>query len=117
MPRTQIVDLDFGNLAHLDDGRINKVLLYHLQRCAIDLINRPADTTKRKVTMEFTIAPLLDVDTGECESAKIEVEVKSRVPVHRSKPYEMQVDRKGFRFNCDFPDSLDQAPLFEKEDA
>lgn len=114
MPRTEIVALDFTNLAGLDEGRINKVLGYHLQRVAMDLINRPGDKTARKVSLDFTIKPQIDLDTGECSSAKVEVECKSKVPVHRSKPYEMLVDSKGFRFNRDFPDTADQAPLFRE---
>lgn len=116
MAKTQIVALDFNNLAFLDDGRINKLLLYHLQRAAQDLINRPGDKTARKVNLEFTIKPILDVDTGECDGSTIEIEAKSKMPVHRSKPYQMLVNNKGFTFNRDFPDSADQAPLFRDGD-
>jgi hypothetical protein len=115
MSRTQTVPLDFSNLAGLDEGRINKVLCAHLQRIAMDCINRPSDKTKRKVSLEFTVSPVIDVDSQECESAKIEIECKSKVPVHRSKPYEMRVTSKGFLFNRDFPDKVDQLPLLKDE--
>lgn len=115
MPKTQIVPLDFSSIAELDDGRINRVLQYHLQRCAADCVNRPNDKSKRKVTLDFTIEPVLDIN-GDLESARIEIECKSKVPVHRTKPYEALVDSKGFRINRDFPDSADQAPLFRDGD-
>jgi hypothetical protein len=115
MPRTQEVPLDFTNLAHLDEGRINKVLLLHLQRTAGDCIARPGDKTKRKVSLEFTIEPIID-ETGDCAEARIEVECKSKVPVHRSKPYSMRVSNRGFAFNADFPDSIDQQALFNGDE-
>lgn len=117
MPQTQEVPLDFTNLAHLDEGRINKVLAMHLSRIAGDCINRPGDKTKRKVSLEFTVTPIIEPDTGDCTEAKIEVECKSKVPVHKSKPYAMRVSNRGFSFNADFPDSIDQKPLFNEGEA
>ena len=116
MPRIEEVVLSFESLADLDEGRINKLLLHHLQRIAHDCLSRPADKTARKVILEFAAKPILDPDDGSCEAVKFEIEARSKVPVYRSRQYEMRVTNKGFLFNRDFPDAVDQQPLFEKED-
>lgn len=116
MAARSVVPLDFEHLNLLDEGRINKLLLYHLQRAAQDLQARPGDKTARKVTLEFSVKPILDGLTGECDGAFIEIEAKSKVPVHRSKPYQMHVSARGFAFNPDFPSELDQAALFPPDE-
>ena len=109
--RVKRVDLDFTNLAELDEGRMNKLLSVHLQRIAHDLIGRPSDKSARKVSLEFTAKPLVDED-GNCTTCTLEIECKSKVPTYRSKPYQMSVGRAGFSFNKDFPDALDQPSLY-----
>lgn len=116
MPRTQVVDLNFSNLVDLDEGRIDKLLLINLARTAQDCITRPGDKSKRKVTLEFIFEPIADPDLGDCAGAKCEVECKTKLPVYRSRPFEMSVSNRGFAFNKDFPEELDQAPLFDQGD-
>lgn len=116
MPRVQEVQLSFDSLADLDDGRINKLLLQHISRVAQDCMNRPGDKTKRTVSLDFHVVPTIDPETRECEQVKVEIEAKSKVPTYRSKTYEMRVTKTGLLFNKDFPDALDQPPLFNQED-
>jgi hypothetical protein len=111
MPRIQEVELDFSTLAQLDESRVNKLLAVHLARIAQDCINRPGDKSPRKVSLEFAVVPVLDPE-GFCESVRLSIERKSKVPTYRTKSYEMRVGTRGFAFNVDFPDTLDQAPLF-----
>lgn len=106
-----LMELSFDGLAKLDDEKVSKMLLFHLQRIAQDCVARPGEKAKRKVTLEFLATPLI-ADDGGCESAHITVEVKSKIPTHHSKPYEMEVNNKGFRFNEDFPQELDSQSLF-----
>lgn len=113
MPRVQELDLTFGALDQIDSGKIALLLKRHLANVAQDCVNRPSDDAKRKVTMEFTFTPVLDPDTRECETVKCQIECKSKVPTFRSKKYEMRVHKTGFAFNRDFPDDLDQPPLFD----
>lgn len=108
-----LIQLSFDGLSKLDDERVSKVLLFHLQRIAQDCIARPGDKTKRRVLMEFQARPQIG-DDGSCESAHIQIEIRSKVPTHRSKPYEMQVGREGFKFNQDFPEDLESQSLFPK---
>jgi hypothetical protein len=110
MPRTQEVQLDFSNLAHLDNGKIDLLLRRHIARIAMDCMDRPGDKSPRKVSLEFSCVPIPD-DDGSCESVRVEIEAKSKVPTHRSKPYHMRVTKGGLLFNQDFPEDLDQQPL------
>lgn len=113
MPRSQEVSLDFDNLAALDEGRINALLRHHVARIAADCISRPLDKSARKVTLDFIVKPEVDPQTGECDSAFVEIECKSKVPTYRSKTYQMRLSNRGLLFNVDFPDSIDQQPLYK----
>jgi hypothetical protein len=115
MPRVEEVPLDFTNLAGIDDGRINRLLAMHLARVAQDCIDRPGDKTKRQVCLTFTVEPVV-ADDGQAETSRIEIECKSKVPVYRSRPYEMRLTKGGFKFNRDFPDAIDQPSLYPCDD-
>lgn len=104
------VPLNFTNLAHLDEGRMDRLLRHHIQRTAADMMARPGDKTARKVCMEFTLKPVAGPE-GELDEVTVEIEVKSKTPVHRSKPYIMRPVNGGLVFNADFPDSRDQVGL------
>lgn len=112
------VQLSFDSLVELDNGIIDHTLKRHLSAIATDCINRPLDDANRKVTLEFTVKPVLNHETRECDSCKVEIECKSKVPVHRSQTYQMRVTRSGLLFNQDFPDSLRQEalPLGDEEE-
>ncbi|MEM7813060.1 MAG: hypothetical protein AAF532_16400, partial [Planctomycetota bacterium] len=71
--------LDFENLADLDEGRIEKLLMHHWGIASRDCISRPGDKTARVVTMEFKITPNPDPDTGECETTHMSINCKSKV--------------------------------------
>ena len=116
MSQPHIVPLNFETMGQLDDGLIDQVLRRHLMAVAQDCINRPADKTKRKVTLEFTVSPVLNQQTRECEIAQVEIECKSKVPVHRSAIYPMRVSKGGLLFNQDFPESLHQGSLLDDEE-
>ncbi len=111
MARLTELSLDFTNLAKLDNGRVDRLLRFHLQKIANDLLSRPGDGTARKVTLEFTIKPICSPE-NECESCRVEIEAKSKIPVFRTKPYEMRVANNGLLFNADFPDSPNQQSLY-----
>lgn len=112
----QHVDLTFESLEELDNGRIAVLLKRHLANIAQDCMNRPTDASKRKVALEFNFTPIPDPETRECDSVAVEIECRSKVPVYRSRVFQMSVHRTGFVFNRDFPDHLDQQPLFEDEE-
>ena len=108
---TQLQQLSFDSLAELDDGRINRLVKHHLARIASDVIDRPADKTARKVTIDFIVKPIIQPD-GECDEAAVEIECKSKIPTYRTKKYTMRATKGGLAFNRDFPDELDQTSLY-----
>jgi len=110
MPTNEVL-LDFSNLANLDKGKLNNLLKFHLERSAADCVARPFEKGARKVKLEFTITPAPDDDEQILERADVRIECKSSVPTYKSRKYEMRVGKAGFKFNSDFPDKLDQAPL------
>ncbi len=105
------VPLDFTNLTKLDDGRIDKLLKHHLSIAARDCINRPGDKNARKVTLEFICKPQANPE-GDAETASVELECKSKVPIYRSRSFEMRLNNGGFTYNQDFPNDLSQPSLF-----
>lgn len=109
------VDLNFSNLKHLDEGRIDKLLMHHLGNIARDCINRPNDKKEREVHLVFRAKPEPDPDTGDAVSAAVEIECKSKVPVYRSRKFQMRLKNGGFTYNQDFPDDLKQPSLFPEQ--
>lgn len=96
-----LTKLSFATLEQLD-GKLPALLDKHLQAIANDVMNRPADPTSRKVVVEFNFTPVCDPN-GECEDVNLVVECKSKVPVFRSRAFQMRVTRGGIGFNGDDP--------------
>jgi hypothetical protein len=110
----ELVPVSFENLESLDDGRQAAAFKRHMARVAQDCIDRPGDSTARVITLKLSIKPVIGQD-GQCERCFMEMEQKSSIPVYRSRPFEMDVTKGGLRFNKDFPDTIDQPPLFPSE--
>jgi len=106
--------LSIETLAELDNGIVALALLKHLQIATRDCIDRPGDKSPRKVTMEFSVIPEVD-QSGEATEADVNVEIKSKVPVNRSKTYKMGLSSNGLIFNVDIPTELHQPSLYKKE--
>jgi hypothetical protein len=115
MAKIQELPLNFANLATIDSGKVDKLLRFHLQRIAADLQARAGTRNPRKLVLEFSFVPISD-EIGDCEGCKVEIEAKSKIPVYRTKTYEMRVVNNGMLFNQDFPDSKDQPSLLPNED-
>lgn len=111
MASVERLQLSIQSLDELDNGIVALQFLKHLQRAAADCLDRPGDKTKRKVTLEFTFSPAAD-QSGSADTADCVAEIKSKIPVHRSRTYEMGLSKAGFTFNRDVPESLNQGVLF-----
>ncbi len=112
----QEMNLTFESLEDLYDGRIAMVLKRHMAMVARDCMNRPGDKTKRKVTLEFGFTPVPDPDDmSVCERVDCQLECKSKLPVHRSRPIQMRPHETGFIFNQDFPEDISQQSLFNED--
>lgn len=109
--RVEQVPLNFENLADLDAGRIGKLLQKHIKRAAADCIDRPGDKKARKVTLQFTMKPVMNSD-GDADTAHVEIQCKSDVPTNVSMTFPMLLSGKdGLLFNKDFPEELHQPAL------
>ena len=74
----------------------------------LDCIDRPGDTSARKVALVFALKPVIAED-GTCECAKGDFKIKSTVPERKSKNYEFNVNKKGhLLYSTTSPEAVDQ---------
>jgi hypothetical protein len=111
MPKAELVKLGFESLADLDEGMVNKLLGWHLQHVARDLQSRPWEKKARTVTLSLSFEPVCSAQ-GELTKARLTVDAKHKLPIHKTETYEVAVQQAGFAVNQDFPSELEQAPLF-----
>lgn len=113
------VNVDLKALQEMDGGRIGKCFQAHVQRAANDCDDRPNDKTKRKVIIELHITPVPDTSDPKniyLDRCDVEVECKSKLPTHRSKVIQMKPHARGLLTNRDFPDDLNQVPMFPADE-
>lgn len=115
MAKPQTVALDLASLAELDEGVVTVLLSEHFRRVAQDCLDRPADSTKRKITVQFIVQPRMKPN-GECDDALVTIECKNTIPTYRTNAFQMRLSKGGLLFNRDFPDSVDQTSLGFKDD-
>lgn len=121
MPR----DPDRSNLRKLSLETVGKLdqggaLAFEklLSRAAADCIDRPADNTARKVTLEFELEPVLD-DDMTCTEVKCRIQATAKLPSYKTKVRSLGVRPGGggmFVFNEDSPDNVRQGTLLEDDD-
>lgn len=87
-----VLGLDTLNI--LDNGKLVKAFGIEMKRLVQDCVDRPGDSTARKLSMEITITPQQEAD-GSCERATAEVQMIGKTPPRRSKPYEIMVTPSG----------------------
>lgn len=111
-----IVELNLANLNDLDDGRVATAFLHELRRVVQDCMDRPGDKSARKVTLEFTLKPVID-EGGSCEAAEGDFKIKSTVPVRKSKTYSFGVNKKGhLSYSTNSPENIDQLTFDDMDD-
>lgn len=110
--------LTLESLEHLDLGKASAAFNSHIKRVATDCIDRPGDANARKVTMEVAIKPVIN-DDGTAERIKMQIQVKSTVPSHRTRVYDLGLRHNGVLvFSEDSPTNFDQSTMFDNgEDA
>ncbi|MCY2968291.1 MAG: hypothetical protein NT069_32455 [Planctomycetota bacterium] len=108
-------DLTIENLPKLEP-RLEALINEKLREIANDLISRPTEKKARKLTLQFDFIPKAKVDPGDtrevvCEAAYMAMQAKSSLPTYRTRDFEMRCARRGFQFNPDSPDSVNQTTL------
>lgn len=103
--------LDLEGMAMIDNGLVNQMFRYHALRLGRDCADRPGESGARTLTITITAKPVAN-QQGGLETVRTEIDIKSKLPVHRTRVYEMRADEKnGLLFNPNFSDSVNQMPL------
>jgi hypothetical protein len=112
-----IKQLCLSNLKDLDGGKADQSLQLHLKRAALDCEDRPNDPTARKVTLDFSLVPVVD-ERGFLTDVHVQIHAKSVVPAHRTKVYSMGIRRDGMLiFQEDSPNDINQGTMLpDRED-
>lgn len=104
--------LTLANMRELDFGKIDVAFRHELKRIVDDMVERPGDDRPREIGIRFSFTP--DGESGVCQTCRMEVEMKSKVPSVRTKPYELGVNAGGgLVFNPASPDDIKQGTLDE----
>lgn len=104
--------LDLDGMALLDNGLVNQMFRYHCLRLGRDCADRPGEKGKRTLTLTITAIPVCN-QHGTIETVRTEIDIKSKLPVHRTRIYEMRADEdKGLLFNPHFADAVAQGSLY-----
>jgi ribosomal protein L30/L7E len=103
------------NLESLDLGKASVAFNAHVKRVAMDCLDRPGDANPRKVSMEVVVKPVTN-DDGSCERVKLQIQVTSKIPSHRTRVYDLGLRRNGqFVFSEDSPENFDQTTMFDED--
>lgn len=100
-------------LDSIDGGRIRASFEQHMQRLQADCRDRPSLTDKRTLTLTLSFTPVADPEARDMESCDVRFELKSTVPVHRSKTYNMKSTPAGLLYNELSPNDIHQRTLDE----
>lgn len=103
-------------LKDLEAGKAHQAFNLHMTRAAQDCFDRPGDDKARTVIMQVDIKPVLD-DDGSCSEVKAQIQVRSKVPTHRTRVYSFGLHSHGhLSFNEDDPMDISAPTMFEDED-
>lgn len=120
----ELIALDFAGLMKLDEQKVARLLLLHLNHIAQDIDNRPHERGKRKLILEITFEPKISVTGEATDRVKTSIDCKTKTPVWRTNEYDMRITRKkrangqtqfGFGFG-EFADNADQPSMFRDDD-
>lgn len=108
------------NLKQLDFGLIGTAFNAELTRVVKDLQERPMDDGARKINIAFNMVPVPDVNTNtgsiDLDEVKVECEITSAVPKHRTKIYTMKPMQDGsLSFHPDMADEPDGSLLTDDD--
>ena len=86
--------LTLAEFKDLDDGRLHVAWNKGLERLVKDCLDRPGDTSPRKLTMQLAIVPVQGQE-GTLEDINGHVEIKDSIPVRKSKTYSFRCNKNG----------------------
>lgn len=107
--------LTLSTLKDLDFGRPAVAFEQAVADAVRDCKDRPGDNRPRRVTLDFTLIPLID-ETGDCNDVQGDFRIKLSCPNRQTKPYQFGLNRNGqlyFSENC--PENPDQKSMFDTD--
>jgi len=81
--------LTLQSISELDNGRVCIAFNQALRLATLDIVDRPADKSARKIHLIAELRPVLNKDTAVLDVVDTEFIVKKVLPVQRSAPYPM----------------------------
>lgn len=103
--------LTLSALKDLDMGKVDVAFDEHVARALRDIEERPGDQKARRVLLDISFTPA----EPDGNTVHAEFSMKSSVPVHRTRKYEMAVRRVGQKsvavFNPESPVDIHQGTL------
>lgn len=107
--------LKLDTIKDLDDGRVAIAFDQNMKRAVQDCMDRPSDKKSRKVSIVCNVTPIVAV-SGECEGAEVDFELKTSVPVQRTRSYTLIPNKVGhLKFSKNSPDA-GQTTIFDNVD-
>lgn len=96
------------NLGLVADGYAAKMFQYELRRAVNDIMERPADPSKRRVVLEVVIEPG-DPKNGQADRARVTFRASAKLPPQQTASHEMKVHGQGvLMFHPDSPEDVSQ---------
>lgn len=114
MTTMELVKLTTETLSRLDRGKYKATLEQAFQRAVQDCIDRPGDDRNRQVTVQFDLAPTVEVEDNVmyCDGVKARYQVRAKLPNWESKVLDFGVRKDGsLVFNEASPDNHRQMAL------
>jgi len=91
MPNYQMT---LENLKHFELGKVDVAFQQALNAAVKDCLSRPGLKDVREVTLLFKVKPVAG-DGGTCESAEVQVVVKSKTPAQQTREVDVSVRTNG----------------------
>lgn len=111
-----LLQFNLKNLADLDNGKANLVILQQLQNIVHDVKQRPMDKAKRTVQVDFVCTPKL-AENGAFDCVEVQIKIKSKVPQRQTQLYPMLTGPNNtLQFSAASPNDPRQTTLFPKDE-
>jgi hypothetical protein len=115
-----LMQLTLENLHNLDMGAAAAAFKVALERAVRDCIARPSDDRARKVTFEFALKPVKDINDNviTCEGAKGSFKVRAKIPDWETRECDFGVKTNGMLyFSEESPQNHRQQSFHDQEKA
>jgi hypothetical protein len=119
MDPTSAKQLNYRNIALVDQGKVEMAMNHAIKSAIRDVIDRPADKGKRTASLKITMTPELDEDTAVLDTIGFQFAIALTVPTRRNAaPYPMLPHADGtVTFQPASPKDPRQQNMFVEDEA